>query len=94
MDDPNYWLQRAKSIYYLSADENELRVAIAYCEKGIIERNAKTSVNANLTKANLLGKLCKVTNYREEEDIARAISSYAKAISQQPDNPRRMSRSF
>lgn len=87
VDDPNYWLQRAKSIYYLSADEDELRVAIAYCEKGIIERNTKTSVNASLTKANLLGKLCKVTNYREEEDIARAISSYAKAISQQPDNP-------
>lgn len=87
MDDPNYWLQRAKSIYYLSTDEDELRVAIAYCEKGIIERNTRTSVNATLTKANLLGKLCKVTAYRDEEDVVRAILSYSKAISQEPDNP-------
>jgi hypothetical protein len=72
-DDPNYWLQRAKSIYYLSTVEDELRVAIAYCEKGILERNAKTSVYATLTKANFLGKLCKMTAYRNEEDIARAI---------------------
>jgi len=87
LDDPNYWLQRAKSIYYLSTDEDELRLAIAYCEKGIIERSARTSVNATLTRANLLGKLCEVTDYREEEDVIRAILCYSKAIGQEADNP-------
>lgn len=78
--DPDYWLQRAKSVYYHSNDEKALRIAIEYCEKGIVEKAAKTGINAKLTKANLLGKLCAVTEFLRDDDLANAITAYADAI--------------
>lgn len=86
-EDANYWLQRAKSVYYLSLDPEQLRVAIAYVNKGITEINGKTSINATLTKANLWGKLCLVTDYKNDEDLVHAVSAYAKAVGQRRDNP-------
>ncbi|MDD2728085.1 hypothetical protein [Malikia sp.] len=85
--DPDYWLQRAKGVYYISNDENMIRIAIEYCEKGIVEKTEKTSVNAKLTKANLLGKLCSVTKFRSDEDISKAIDAYVEAIGRRNDNP-------
>lgn len=85
--DPDYWLQRAKGVYYLSNDEQSIRIAIEYCEKGIFEKAEKTSVNAKLTKANLLGKLCNVTSFRRDEDLSKAIDAYVEAIGMRNENP-------
>lgn len=85
--DPDYWLQRAKGAYYVSNDESAIRIAIEYCEKGIVEKTEKTSVNAKLTKANLLGKLCSVTKFRSDEDLSKAIDAYIEAIGRRNENP-------
>lgn len=85
--DPDYWLQRAKGVYYISNDENEIRIAIEYCEKGIVEKTQKTSVNAKLTKANLLGKLCDVTMFRSDEDLSKTIDAFVEAIGRRNENP-------
>jgi len=78
---PDYWLQRAKAIYYISNVPDELRVAAAYCEKGIVERAVKkTWANAKLTKANILGKLCSITQYKNDEDLFAALEAYRAAI--------------
>lgn len=87
-DSPNYWLQRAKAIYYISNDPDELRVAAAFCEKGIIERaSEKTWSNAQLTRANIYGKLCSVTMYEKDEDIITAVRAYSDVISKSYLNP-------
>ena len=83
---PDYWLQRAKGTYYLSNDPAKIRVAIEYCEKGIVERTAKTGINAKLTKANLLGKLCDVTDFKDDTDLSRAIDAYTDAIENRNQN--------
>jgi len=85
--DPDYWLQRAKGAYYLSNNEKDIRIAIEYCEKGIIEKADKTRVNAKLTKANLLGKLCDITDFRSDEDLSKAIDAYSDAIGKRNENP-------
>jgi len=85
--DSDYWLQRAKGIYYISNDESELRVAIAYCEKGIKEKDKRASINAKLTKANLHGKLCFVTDYASDDDLSSAVLAYSDAINDYPTNP-------
>lgn len=84
--EPDYWLQRAKGIYYLSNQENELRIAIEYCKKSIVEKSVKTGINAKLTKANLLGKLCAVTSFAYDDDISEAIYAYADAIQNRNSN--------
>lgn len=84
---PDYWLQRAKGVYYLSNDERDIRIAIEYCEKGMIEKAEKTGINAKLTKANLLGKLCDITMFRSDEDLSKAIEAYVDAIGKRSENP-------
>lgn len=84
---PDYWLQRAKGIYYVSNDEESIRIAIEYCEKGIVEKTEKTKINAKLTKANLLGKLCDITKFRSDEDLSRAVDAYVDAIGKRNENP-------
>lgn len=87
-EDPNYWLQRAKSIYYISNDPDELRVAAAFCEKGIVERSSeKTLSNAQLTRANIYGKLCSLTNYAHDQDMITAVLAYHEVISKSHLNP-------
>jgi len=85
--DPDYWLQRAKGVYYVSNDEGVIRNAIEYCEKSIVEKTEKTSVNAKLTKANLLGKLCHVTEFSSDVDLSKAIDAYVDAIGRRNENP-------
>jgi hypothetical protein len=77
---PDYWLQRAKSIYHSSRDESELRRAIEYCSKGIAEKESNYLRNAKFTKANLLGKLCVITKFLLDDDIRDAILAYSEAI--------------
>lgn len=84
---PDYWLQRAKGIYYLSNNERDIRIAIEYCEKGIVEREEKTKINAKLTRANLFGKLCMISDYKNDEDLASAIEAYMDAIGKRNENP-------
>lgn len=84
---PDYWLQRAKGFYYLSNDVQDLLVAVEFCEKSIVQRAAKTSTNAKLTKANLLGKICKVKKNADDSDIVRAIEAYVEAIRSRSENP-------
>ena len=84
--DPDYWLQRAKGIYYLSDKEDEIRIAIEYCKKSIVEKSTKTRINSKLAKANLLGKLCMITDYTHDEDISEAIKAYSDAINDRDAN--------
>lgn len=84
---PDYWLQRAKGLYYLSNDVDDLLIGVEYCEKSIVQRVAKTSTNSKLTKANLLGKICKVKRSAEDLDIVRAIEAYVDAINSRAQNP-------
>lgn len=77
---PDYWLQRAKSIYHSSRDESELRRAIEYCSKGIAEKESNSLRNAKFTKANLLGKLCVTTKFSSDNDLRDAVLAYAEAI--------------
>jgi hypothetical protein len=84
---PDYWLQRAKSLYYLSNDVEELTVGVEYCEKSIVKKGSKTSTNAKLTKANLLGKICKVKKDVEDSDFLAAIQAYVEAIESRSENP-------
>ena len=85
--DADYWLQRAKGLYYLSNNVDDLVVAVEYCEKSIVQRSTKTSTNAKLTKANLLGKICKVKRSADDTDVIRAIEAYVEAIESRPENP-------
>ena len=84
---PDYWLQRAKAIYYISDDEIELRAGIEYCKKGILETDKQTWTNAKLSKANLFGKLCTATNFREDNDLVKAVAAYYDVISDRNENP-------
>ncbi|UIN22398.1 SIR2 family protein [Herbaspirillum frisingense] len=85
--DADYWLQRAKSIYYLSKDEYELRMGVEYCQKSIVKRYRKTSTNAKLTRANLLGKICRIKTVLEDVDVIEAIDAYTEAIASRSENP-------
>ncbi|HSI48846.1 MAG TPA: SIR2 family protein [Ideonella sp.] len=85
--DPDYWLQRAKSFYYLSNQIHDLIVGVEYCEKSIVKKGAKTSTNAKLTKSNLLGKICKLKRNVEDSDIISAVGAYVEAIESRADNP-------
>lgn len=85
--EPDYWLQRAKSLYYLSNAVEDLRVGVEYCDKSIVQRASKTSTNAKLTKANLLGKVCKVLKSPEDADLEEAIDAYVEAIDSRSENP-------
>lgn len=83
----DYWLQRAKSLYYLSNDVDDLRVAVEYCEKSIVKKGTRTSTNAKLTKANLLGKICKIKRHVDDSDFVDAIKAYVEAIESRAENP-------
>lgn len=88
--EPDYWIQRAKAFYYLSTKEAELRTAIEYCSKVLDPRMQPTDrniINAKLTKANLLGKLCMVTKYEQDSDLILAVSVYADVIGERESNP-------
>lgn len=85
--DPDYWLQRAKAVYYISNDAADLRIAAAYCEKGLKERHHKSWSNAQLTRANILGKACLLEGYSVDENISQALRAYVDVIEDAHLNP-------
>lgn len=80
--EPNYWLQRAKSIYHdhSANDPSSVLAAIEHAEKAITETEKTVTVNAKLTRANLYGLLCQVENYKNSEHYIAAINYYFEAI--------------
>ena len=86
--EPNYWLQRAKSIYHghtLNSAQDVL-IAIEYAGKAISENENKVSINSRLTRANLYGLLCKIDGYRIEEHNLSAIDMYVQVLRAYSDN--------
>ncbi|HDR9156051.1 TPA: SIR2 family protein [Burkholderia vietnamiensis] len=83
---PNYWLQRAKSVYNISVDVAELKEAIAFCDKAISETDQKVTINSKLTRANLYGKLCRIMEYKDEDLILQAIKIYYDALQDYDQN--------
>ncbi len=73
--EPDYWLQRAKSIYHNheSNGVDDVLVAIGYATKALKESDKRVTINARLTKANLYGLLCQLDGYNTEEYIFNAI---------------------
>lgn len=85
-NDPDYWLQRSKAIYYISSDLIEIKLAISFIEKGIDESHKRSWINAKLTKANLLGKYCYCNNYEDKEYLRASIRMYYELISNPIEN--------
>lgn len=81
-NEPNYWLQRAKSIYHdhEANDIPTVLAAIEHANKAITETEKTVTVNAKLTRANLYGLLCKIDNYKTTEHYIKAIDAYHEAI--------------
>ncbi|MDS9873567.1 SIR2 family protein [Pseudomonas protegens] len=81
-DEPNYWLQRAKSIYHdhEANDITSVLAAIEHANKAITETEKTVTVNAKLTRANLYGLLCKVDNYKTTDYFVGAINHYFEAM--------------
>lgn len=80
--EPNYWLQRAKSIYHdREANSAEtVLVAIEYAEKAINETEKSVTINAKLTRANLYGLLCSIEKYQDLNHYVAAINCYHEAF--------------
>lgn len=80
--EPDYWLQRAKSIYHNheSNSMTDVLVAIDYAKKALKESDKRVTINARLTKANLYGLLCKLDNFNTESYIFDAIDTYSEAF--------------
>ncbi len=92
--DPNYWLQRAKSIYIThrkKADISILYEGIDWALKAEQDSMIKvqqgkkqyyrTMSNAIIQIAMLLGRVAKLNNYKVIEDNNRAIEYYYKGLS-------------
>lgn len=86
--EPNYWLQRAKSIYHSHGSNSieDIHIAIEYAGKAISETQNKVTVNGWLTRANLYGLLCKVDGYSSEAYIIKAIEMYSKVLQAYSEN--------
>ena len=81
-DVPDYWLQRAKSIRILSTKIDELLLSREYAYKAYsdINSNSKYSEKAVLTLAMILGKICKLENYKNRDRVKEAIDFYYEAL--------------
>lgn len=80
--EPDYWLQRAKSIYHNHENNSveDVLVAIDYANKAFKESERKVTINARLTKANLYGLLCQLDGYSKESYLFDAINIYSDAF--------------
>lgn len=81
--DNYYWIQRAKSIYYLKrSDENELLRAYEYAKKAYCD--SKDSSNIHVQACFLIsmvyGRLANLTAYRNEGYVAEAVDWYHMAL--------------
>lgn len=92
--DPNYWLQRAKSIYIIYrkiTDTSILYEGIDWALKAEQDSMIKvqqgkkqyyrTMSNAIIQIAMLLGRVARLNNYKVKEDNNRAIEYYYKGLS-------------
>ncbi|MGE6661079.1 SIR2 family protein [Pseudomonas sp. NPDC077408] len=80
--EPNYWLQRAKSIYHdhSANSADTVLAAIEHAEKAINETEKTVTINAKLTRANLYGLLCYIENYQNSTHYVAAINCYHEAF--------------
>lgn len=87
-DSPDYWLQRAKSILKLEQkDIDTIKDGIDYARKAFKDGiRDKTINNAEFTIALLYGKLCKLENYSEPNNIVEAIDWFHTAINKNKSN--------
>ena len=92
--DPNYWLQRAKSIYITYRKKTDLEIlregvdwALKAEQDSMIKvqqgekQYYRTVSNAIIQTAMLLGRVAKLNNYKVIEDNTRAIEYYYKGLS-------------
>ena len=81
-DDPNYWLQRSKSILKLeNKNLGDLRDGVDYAKKALNDsKRTKTVINAEFTIALLYGKLCRMEDYAKPFDVAEAVDWFYEAI--------------
>jgi hypothetical protein len=92
--DPNYWLQRAKSIYITYRKKTDLETlregvdcALKAEQDSMIKvqqgkkQYYRTMSNAIIQIAMLLGRVAKLNNYKVIEDNTRAIEYYYKGLS-------------
>lgn len=92
--DPNYWLQRAKSIYITYKKETDIselykginwaikaeQDSLIQLQKGK-EQYYRTRSNAIVQIAMLLGRVARLNNYSVKDDVNRAINYYYKGLS-------------
>jgi len=80
--EPNYWLQRAKSIYndHSANTADSVLAAIEHVEKAISETEKTVTINAKLTRANLYGLLCHIEKHNNLDHYIAAVNSYHQAI--------------
>lgn len=92
--DPNYWLQRAKSIYITYRKKSNLEIlregidwALKAEQDSMIKvqqgkkQYYRTVSNAIIQTAMLLGRVARLNNYEVIEDNTRAIEYYYKGLS-------------
>lgn len=90
-DDPQYFHQRAKSIYWLSAtDKNKLKEALNFIDKALNDIEATKDItneytknslsHVEYTKALILGRLCTVNNFDNYDLTVNALKCYYKAF--------------
>ena len=90
-NDPQYFHQRAKSIYWLNKKNKEkLEEALILVDKSkndieVIGDLTKEKVKSSLshieyTKALIMGRICSLNYYNHEESIKRTIEAYYKAF--------------
>lgn len=87
-DNPDYWLQRAKSILKLELKNiDTIKDGIDYAKKAFKDgvRN-KTVTNAEFTIALLHGKLCFLENYSDYNNIFEAIEWFYTSINKNKYN--------
>lgn len=77
----DYWLQRAKGMGKVLNDPHKLRDAIDFAKKAFEDgKRGKTVVNAEFTLANLHGKICELTDYKDIKLVNDALYWYSSAI--------------
>ncbi|MCM1188857.1 MAG: SIR2 family protein [bacterium] len=92
--DPNYWLQRAKSIYFTYRKETDIKILYdgidwalkAEQDSAILTQQGKkqyyrTMSNAIIQTAMLLGRVAKLNHYKNAAENNRAVEYYYKGLS-------------
>lgn len=81
-NEPDYWLQRAKSIRILSKNIQELLIAKDYAYKAYLDKKTQGqySEKAVLTLAMIMGKICSLDNYKNKEWVKNAVDFYYEAL--------------